>query len=484
MALEQGRLDKNIILGFSTSMLSKGFDNYQPTPKFHLELWDLCCSVDSHIAIAAPRGHAKSTAITHVYVLANLLFREHDYVMIVSDTETQSKEFLNNIAQELKDNDDIIDFFEVNKFIRDSAIDIIVELKDGHQFRVVAKGSEQKLRGLNWRGKRPNLIVCDDLENDEIVMSDERREKFRNWFFSALLPSGSDYCKIRLVGTILHLDGLLERLMQDDSWTTRRYKAHNEDFSFILWPEKFPRERLEGIRRRFVNQGYPEGYSQEYLNWPIDSDTAMFRAEDLLEATDEQVMLPGDNYLTIDFAISEKDRSAYTAMGVVKRNHDAKLIVMDFMRGRWDSKDIIDNMFNLVQRYGVETVIMEAEKVDKALGPYIYDEMVKRNVYFMIEKKTPSADKVQRAKPLQALCRSGMVYFRKNKGWYPDLESELTTFPRGTYKDQVDALAWVGLHINKIYEGATLEEAAEEEWMEEAEDSEFMFGIANSYTGY
>ena len=484
MALKKGSISKDIILGFSTSMLSKGFDNYQPTPKFHLELWDMCCSESSHVAIAAPRGHAKSTAITHVYVLASLLFREHDYVMIVSDTETQSKEFLNNIAQELKDNDDIIDFFEVNKFIRDSAIDIIVELGDGHQFRVVAKGSEQKLRGLNWRGKRPNLIVGDDLENDEIVMSDERREKFRNWFFSALLPSGSDYCKVRIVGTILHLDGLLERLMDDTSWTSRRYKAHNKDFSKVLWPEKFPQERLEGIRRRFVNQGYPEGYSQEYLNWPIDSETAMFRPEDLLPASEEQVALPGDNFMAIDFAISQKERSAYTAMGVVKRTYDGNIIVMDMMRGRWDSKEIIDNMFNLVKRYHVDTVIMEAEKVDKALGPYIYDEMGKQNVFFTIEKKTPSADKTQRARPFQALCRSGSVFFRKDQRWYPTLESELTTFPRGSYKDQVDALSWVGLHINKIYEGQTLDEAADEEWQEEFEESEFFFGAPNNLTGY
>lgn len=484
MALQQGRLDKDTILGFSRSMLSKGFDNYQPTPQFHLELWNLCCSEDTHVAVAAPRGHAKSTAVTFIYVLACLLFRENDYVMIVSDTETQSKEFLNNISQELKDNQDVVDFFEVNRFVRDSATDMIVEMKDGHQFRVVAKGSEQKLRGLNWRGKRPNLIIGDDLENDEIVMSDERREKFRNWFFSALLPSGADYCKVRIVGTILHLDGLLERLMDDDSWTTKRYKAHDKEFYSILWPEKFPKQRLEEIRRRFVNQGYPEGYSQEYLNWPIDTETAMFRTDDLLRADEEQVLLPGDNFLAVDFAISEKEKSAYTAMVVVKRNHDGKLIVMDCMRGRWDSKEIIDNMFNLVQRYSVDTVIMEAEKVDKALGPYIYDEMVNRSVYFMIEKKVPSADKVQRARPLQALCRSGMVFFRKEKDWYPALESELTTFPRGSYKDQVDALAWVGLHINKIFEGQTLEEAAEEEFQEELEDSDFFMGIPGSITGY
>lgn len=478
------KLTKDMIVGFSKSLLAGGFDNPKPTPTFHEELWDLCCSEDTHIAIAAPRGHAKSTAVTHVYVLAALLFRVHDYVLIVSDTEGQAKEFLYNITSELHDNQDLVDLFGVSKFKRQGQTDAIVEMNDGHQFRLLAKGSEQKLRGLNWRGKRPNLVIGDDLENDEIVMNDDRREKFRNWFFSALLPAGADHCKVRLVGTILHLDSLLERLLNDDSWTTRRYEAHNADYSQILWPEKFPVERLKAIRQRFVNQGYPEGYSQEYLNWPIDPSTAMFRQDDFLEAPDEYAMLPGDCYVSCDLAISEKERSAYTAMVVVKRLHNGHLVVMDVLRGRWDSKEIIDEMFSLVMRYSADTVILETEKVDKALGPYILDEMVKRSVFFSIEKKTPSADKVQRARPLQAMMRAGMVYFRKHMEWYPVLESEMLNFPRGVYKDQVDALAWVGSHINKIYEGETLEEAAEAEWQEEAEESGFFLGTANSFTGY
>lgn len=477
-------LSKETVFGFGVSMLGRGFDNPKPTPNFHKELWDMCCSEDTHVAIAAPRGHAKSTAVTYVYVMAAVLFRAHDYVMIVSDTESQSKEFLNNISEELQVNEELKEFFGIRKFLRDTAVDIIVEMNDGHQFRIIAKGSEQKLRGLNWRGKRPNLIVGDDLENDEIVMNDERREKFRNWFFSALLPAGSDYCKVRVVGTVLHLDSLLWRLLEDPSWVSKRYKAHNEDFTDILWPEKFPKQRLLAIRQRFVNQGYPEGYSQEYLNWPIDEATAFFRVDDFLSASPEQLQLPGESYMGIDLAISEKDRSAYTALVILKRLHDGKIIVQDAMRGRWDSKEIIDEMFNMVVRYRIPTVIIEAEKIDKALGPYIADEMVKRSVYFEIVKKVPTMDKVQRARPLQAMMRAGMVHFDKEGSWYPDLEAEMLQFPRGAYKDQVDAMAWVGLVLNKIHEGNTLEEQAEEEWAEEYETFGDDSNVINLFTGY
>ena len=35
----------------------------------------------------------------------------------------------------------------------------------------------------------------------------------------------------------------------------------------MLWPEKFPRERLEEIYQEYADQDYEEGYSQEYLNY-------------------------------------------------------------------------------------------------------------------------------------------------------------------------------------------------------------------------
>ena len=66
------------------------------------------------------------------------------------------------------------------------------------------------------KNRRPGLIVGDDMENDEIVMNRDRRLKFKRWFYGALLPALSDKGKIRLVGTILHLDSLLENLMPKD----------------------------------------------------------------------------------------------------------------------------------------------------------------------------------------------------------------------------------------------------------------------------
>ena len=58
-------LTSEVIYGFSNLLLSERYDDPVATPQFHKDLWELCCDPHPQVAIAAPRGHAKSTAVTH-----------------------------------------------------------------------------------------------------------------------------------------------------------------------------------------------------------------------------------------------------------------------------------------------------------------------------------------------------------------------------------------------------------------------------------
>ena len=82
-----------MLVGVVNSVLRKGVDDPSDNGEFHREMWDYVCSTHPQVAIAAPRGHAKSTVITHAYTLAVALFREESYILIVSDTVTQSVQF-------------------------------------------------------------------------------------------------------------------------------------------------------------------------------------------------------------------------------------------------------------------------------------------------------------------------------------------------------------------------------------------------------
>ena len=287
-------------------MLSKRYDGATPTPECHKQWWELCCSSAQQVAIAAPRRHGKSTAVTHAYVLAAVLFRTRKFVVIVSDTETQAALFLNDIKEELSNNDDLIELFGIKKLKKDTETDVIVEFNDGYTARILVRGAEQRVRGLKWPQAsvtlRPDLIVCDDLEGDEQVLNKDRREKFRKWFFGALLPCLSKTGICRVVGTVLHLDSLLNRLLPEDSaktsvveplrtytinpratWKAVRYRAHDEDFTNVLWPSMWTKEALQDVRQGFVDQGIPEVYSQEYLNYPIDEATSYLKRDDFNE---------------------------------------------------------------------------------------------------------------------------------------------------------------------------------------------------------
>jgi hypothetical protein len=249
------------------------YDNPKPIPQLHLSMWDLCCLPEDFVGIAAPRKHAKSTAITHAYTLANMLFRVRQYAIITSNTIDMSCEFLHDIKTELWENTNIQRLFEIDDIYRDTTQDLQVRFKDGKKFRIMAKGALQAMRGVKWEHKRPDLLIGDDLENDEMVMNDDRRAKFSDWFHKVWIPIRSDDGIVRVVGTILHEDSLLNGVINSKSWHSALFKAHNSfnDFGNILWPEQWSEPKLRQERQLFIDAGTPEGYSQEYLNDPAES---------------------------------------------------------------------------------------------------------------------------------------------------------------------------------------------------------------------
>jgi predicted phage terminase large subunit-like protein len=492
-------------------VLAKKFDDATAIPQFHKELWELACSPAQYVAIAAPRGHAKSTAGTLAYTLASLLFRESTFALIVSDTESQACMFLGAIKQELQDNDDIIELFGLKKndkgfvqFLKDSESDVIVEFEDGHKFRVMAKGAEQKLRGLNWNGTRPNLVIVDDLENDELVMNKDRRAKLRRWFFGALLPAMSPKGKLRMWGTILHMDSLLESFMPSYTakdttydglkmfstkvrglWKTVKYKAHNEDMSLFLWPERFDRNYFVAKREEYTRQGIADVYSQEYLNYPIDDTIAFFKKHDLLPITEDDRKLPLRYYITADLAISDKETADYSVFMVGGVDEYRRLHVKEVIRERLDGREIVDTILALENMYRPEAFGIEEMQVSKSIGPFLREEMVRQNIWpNVILMSHMNKDKMMRGRSIQGRVRARTVKFEKEADWYPLLEDELTKFPRTRNDDQYDAFAYLGLLLDRMIEAPNQQEIEEEEYLDELRDSGYSFAGRSRITGY
>lgn len=504
-------LNENVIEGFVGSCLLKGFDGSLQIPDCHRDWWKLCTGPNKFVAIAAPRGHAKSTAITLSYTLACVLFRERSFVLVVSDTETQACLFLGQIKAELQNNDLIINTFKVKRndkgevqFLKDSESDVIIEFEDGHRVRIMAKGSEQKLRGLLWNGKRPDLIVCDDLENDEIVMNKDRREKFKRWFNGALLPCRSANGIIRIVGTILHMDSMLENLMPKDNskdtvvedlkmygqrrigaWTSIKYRAHTDDFEKILWPAKWSAEGLKAERASYIHQGLGDVYSQEYLNIPLDEANAYFKKNDFIPLSLEDKKRKLNYYIAADLAISEKERADYSAFVVGGIDEAGILQIRNIIRERMDGQAIVETMLSLQRLYEPVAFGVEETQISKAIGPFLRESMLKSNTYIsLVQLKPNRQDKQMRAKSIQARMRAGAVKFDKAGDWYDTLESEMLRFPRDKHDDQVDSMAYLGLMIDNFIEAPTKEEEEEDEYLREMQESGMNDSGRSNITGY
>ena len=491
------KLTKEIIEGFATSCLTKYYDDASQFASFHREWWELCCSDDKFIAVCAPRGHSKSTTITITYTLASALFRQRKYILIVADTESQASLFLGQIKQILYDSSEIHSLFGLQmsekgvEFEKDTETDIIVKFNDGNRFRIVAKGAEQKLRGMLWDGQRPDLIVIDDLMNEELVANKDRRDKLRRWVYGSLIPCRSEKGIIRFVGTPMNLDDPLEALMPKESsrdtvvedlkiwskkklgmWRAVKYRAHNSDYSKILWPERKTKAFFEELRQDFTEQGIPEVYACEYLCNPVDDSIRYFRKGDFLHMTEEDKKKNKTYYITADLAISEKERADYTAIVVGGMDQNGQLHVVNAIRERLSGDEIVDTLMALQKVYNPLAIGIEDTQISKAIGPYLYRAMSDTGVYMNILMLKPHRqDKIQRARSIQARMRAQMVKFDKQAEWWPVFEEECMTFPRARHDDLVDALAYQGILIDKMSEGMTQVELEEEEYEKEYNES-------------
>jgi predicted phage terminase large subunit-like protein len=264
-------------------------------------------------------------------------------------------------------------------------------------------------------------------------------------------------------------------------WLSVKYKAHNEDMSKLLWPSRRTKEFFINLKQGFVDQGMPDMYSQEYLNYPIDESNSYFKRDDFLPIEGKIPYL--NYYAAADFAVSKKDRADYTVLAVVGVDSKGILHVVDIRRGRWDALEIVEEMFNVHKRYDPQLFIVEQGTIHNSIRPFLDMEMVKRRDYIRLHPMTPTKDKITRARSLQARLRSGGVRFDKEAQWWLTLEDELIKFPKDRHDDQVDALSWIGLALDQVVDAPTTQELQEDEWEEMEHDFFSPQGIS-SVTGY
>jgi hypothetical protein len=421
--------------------------------------------------------------------MAEALFRCSDYVIIISSTEDKAQEHLINISEELHINEDLQREFDIQEFETDQKTEIVVASKDGYRFRILARGAEQKIRGTMWNGKRPNLIVCDDMEDDEQVENRDRRAKFRRWFFRAAKQALSKTGKIRVHGTILHEDSLLMRLTKNSAWTGLFYKAHESynDFSNLLWPQRWSEKELRMKQKEFEDDGDPDGYSQELLNDPLDRKDSYLESSQFLPMDSEQLVEDKLYYVGCDFAVSKKDNANRTSFTIGGKNLSPYLYVVDNRVGRWDTLEWICQMLLIEKEYTPQMWFVEGGVIWNSIQPMIFQEMYDSerssavreivgdgDIFLNLEVLNPVKDKGVRGRSFQKRMKAHSIRFDTEAEWFPGYKDECLRFTgtaQSRLDDQFDSSATLCLGLDKLT--SLEEEDFEEQDPIEVEEQEY-----------
>jgi len=434
------------------------------TPDFHLDIIRELKARHKFHGIVAPRGHSKSTLITLGYVMHRILFRQAHFIVIVSDTLAQSKLFLEAIKMELEDNDYIKEVFGDLKGRKWGEEDIITSTG----IRILVRGAQQKVRGLKYRNMRPDLFVIDDLENDEAVETKEQRFKLESWFNKALIPALSDDGRIVYVGTILHDDSLLNKIVKGyeakaihgdenaaySEWFVQKYaaiqgfdprKGEREEDGTPLFPSRFSMERLLQIKRNFIQRGKADAWASEYMNDPVSESNASFKREDMrhYDAIHDDVLDQIEDgrvytFITTDLAISKRERADYSVIKINGVDEGDNWYTLEIRRGRWNPFEFIEQLFDAYQKWKPNAIGIETVAYQKAMVYMLRAAMDQRKIYLPLVEVPRDLDKPRRISALGPRYRMHKNFHLKE---HYDFEEELLRFPKGAHDDILDCEA-------------------------------------------
>lgn len=266
--------------------------------------------------IVAFRGSGKSTLMTMSYPIWSIIGKpKKKFVLILSQTQAQARLHLANLKRELESNlllkRELGPFEEKNNEWGSTSL---VIPKFGA--RITVASSEQSIRGIRHGAYRPDLIICDDVEDSNSVKTKEGRDKTYNWLTSEVIPAGDKNTKLIVIGNLLHEDSLLMRLKnniegQKLNGVFRAYPLM-DDSGNILWPGKFADNgEIEKLRQTIGNE---HAWQREFMLRIIPDDGQVIYPEwihyyDQLPAERPNYVVTG-----VDVAISLKDTADYTAM--------------------------------------------------------------------------------------------------------------------------------------------------------------------------
>ena len=431
-----------------------------PTPEFHQEIFKLL-PTSNRLVLAAPRGFAKSTLSSVFYPIWLAVFKKRQDICIISASETLAIEWLRKIKREFETNRDIIEYFHDLKSEKWTEGHLI--LSNGVNIR--ARGAGGQIRGF-----RPDCIICDDLETDDSVTSEEQRKKLKDWLFKAclntLIPGG----QFIIIGTIIHpLSVLADLLSIDNNWEKKKYQAYigDQKEGNELWGELWSHEKLQQRKREIGSWAF----SSEFMNSPISDETAPIKEDQI--RTWKDLPTQYNAVIAVDPAYSEDDNADYKVAVLVLCDEKANRYLAHYIRSHMKIGEFQDAVINLwLQNRGTITGVgIPNSGVEKGFFDSFMRKCDDRKLYPpVIELKntfTASGTSVSTRNKMSRVTAALQPLFEQGKYFigteHLEARDELMSIGVSRHDDLVDAMAYAEQIITPSYFAPEVKHYTEEE---------------------
>jgi len=435
-------------------------------------------------AIAAPRGNSKSSLTTLFLPMWCLLYQKKNFIIIISDTSSQAEDFLREVRMELLGN------VYIKKHFPECCAKTEVwrqdEIVTSNNVRVLALGAQSKILGRRHGANRPDLIVADDLENMDSVLSGLMRERTKQWFNKEVLKAGdvAGTTDFIVVGTIKHEDSLLSNLVDPSispSWNSKVFRsvinfATNEDM-WGQWAEIYSNKEDEkrfSTARKFFEDNYdkmmegvevlwPAGesyydlmcmklesdvsFASEKQNEPVDRSKCLIQPEELRYY--EESELEGRNLLIFGALDPALGKSKKVTLGdyasistVAKCQKSGKVFVLDDWSYKRNVDSQIKEIFRKHGRYNYHKFGIETTAFQVVLKDHVEKLSRYAQIHIPIEEiKHGNTKKESRIEWMYPFLKDGTVYFHKSQKQLIEQVCNWTPDGRALYDDRVDALS-------------------------------------------
>lgn len=419
-----------------------------------------------HLALAAPRGEAKSTFIALFFVLWCVLTGRKRYVLIIADALEQASMLLEAVKVELENNPRLnMDFPEATGQGRVWNVGTILTASN---VKLQALGAGKRMRGMRHGPYRPDLVILDDMENDENVKKPEQRDKLQDWLQKTVLNLGGadGAMDVVYVGTILHYDSVLARTLAKPTWQSKKFRAviqwpdrtdlwdHWEALlktegpdaaqgfyeanaaamlrgAVVSWPQGRPLLRLMTIRA-----DDHAAFDSEYQNDPLSSDDAPF-ASCITFWVDRRAdwLFFGACDPSLGKAGAGRDPSAILVGGLHRETMTLDVVEASIRKRHPDR--IIEDILSMHLVHRPLMWAVEAVQFQEFFAHVLTQRAQERGIALPVRPIINSSDKLLRIESLQPHMMQGRIRLHPSQ---QTLIDQLRHFPKADHDDGPDAL--------------------------------------------